>query len=473
MYHKPIFTALALAGALAFTAPAAAATCPLDSSKTDGSIVEPIGGVNWTQVSFITQPFPFTSLFPTPTPQQIQGIPLPDPVDSEIVRREHVYISSSLANMIGIAPYDQSSSVTLNLDWRRPNPQIRVWVEDIAAPLGNDGADVFLNLSKKRSSSAVFTIVGVIQDINPRIWIYRQSTVGSGDRDNGQYKLFAIDTFEGEGRVKTFADNNNDGRLDSVLVRVFRTPVSSSTVTENGVPVLDTHYCEPDRHSGRFEESAVKTTDSRVALLIPHGKNIETKTSDQVAPFVSRLENSEFNDIDLDLAVNVWDVQGVWGDDQTFKRWHATATNLHESSFPALREMLDRTPFATGRPFQYAVSFHGFTSSQRKLIIGGGAPREERCLVARRIRTEIEAVDSGVTVTYEVPDGSGGDLDGDSPNNIVNRLAGPGGIQIEQSSGLRGYSSNLLVAPAARGVAQAVGELIAGVVPDSNVCDGF
>ncbi|HSG40305.1 MAG TPA: hypothetical protein VLE27_11755, partial [Thermoanaerobaculia bacterium] len=290
MKHSAIFTALTLVGALAFSAPAAAGVCPLDLTKSDGSIVEPIGGVNWTQVTLITQPFPFASLHPMPTAQQIQGIPLPNPLTSDIVRREHVYISSSLANMIGIAPYDRFSSVSLNWDWRMPNPQIRVWVEDTNDQLGNDGGDVFLNIGKNRSSSAVFTIVGVIQDINPRIWIYRQSTVGNGDRDNGQYKLFAIDTFEREGRVKTFADNNNDGRLDKVLVRVFRTPVSSSTVTENGVPSLDTHYCEPDQHNGRFEETAVKTEDSRVALLIPHGKDIETKTSDQVAPFVNRLE---------------------------------------------------------------------------------------------------------------------------------------------------------------------------------------
>ena len=460
MKNKSIFTALALVAALIMAAPAAGQTC------------SPYRGVGWTQVTLIRQPFQFASLFPTPMAQQIQGLPLPDPVNSEIVRREHVYISSSLADQLGIAPYDQLSSVRLNWDWRGPNPQIRVWVENIDGDSRHDADDTFLNLNKARSSSAVFTIVGVLQGGTPHIWIYRQSTVGNKDRDNGEYKLFAIDTVAGEGKVKTFPDANNDGRLDNVFVRVIRTPVSSSTVTENGVAFEDEHYCEPDQHGGRLEETAVKTADSRVALLIPHGEDIETQTSDQVAPFVNRLEGSLFDGDDLELAVNIWDVQGVWRDDQTHKRWHATATNLHESSFPALREMLDRTPFAAGRPFQYAVALHGFTSSTPHLIIGGQAPREERCLVAQRIRTEIEAVDSNVTVTYEVADGSG-DFDGDSPNNIVNRLAGPGGIQIEQSSGLRGYSNNLLVAPVAQGVAQAVGELIAGVVPESDVCDDF
>ncbi|HEY9422729.1 MAG TPA: poly-gamma-glutamate hydrolase family protein [Thermoanaerobaculia bacterium] len=461
MKHRSTLTALALLGALILSAPVAGQTC------------SPIGGVDWAQVTLITQPFPFANLFPTPTPEQIQGVPLPNPTTNDIVRREHVYISSSLANMIGIAPYDRNSSVGLNWDWRRPNPQIRVWVEHIDGDLVNDADDTFLNRGKNRSSSAVFTIVGVVQDINPRIWIYRQSTVGNSDRDNGQYKLFAIDTFNGEGKVKTFADSNNDGRLDDVFVRVFRTPVSSSSVTENGVPAPDTHYCEPDGFNGRFQEAAVKTADRRVALLIPHGKDIETKTSDQVAPFVNRLQDNLFNGIDLDLQVNTWDVQGVWGDDQTSKRWHATATNLHESSFPALREMLDREPFAAGRPFQYAVALHGFSATGRRLIIGGQASREERCLVASRIQEEIATVDSAVTVTYEIPAGGTGGLDGDSPNNIVNRLAGPGGIQIEQSKGIRDYSSNLLVAPIARGVAQAVGELIAGEVLPPGICDGF
>jgi phage replication-related protein YjqB (UPF0714/DUF867 family) len=461
MNKKSIFTALALAGALILAAPVAGQTC------------SPIRGVDWTQVTLITQPFPFASLHPTPTAQQIQGIPLPDPVASEIVRREHVYISSSLADQLGIAPYDQLSSVSLNWDWRMPNPQIRVWVENIDGDSDNDAADTFLNVGKARSSSAVFTIAGVVKAGTPRIWIYRQSIVGNRDRDNGQYKLFAIDTYDEEGKVKTFADSNNDGRLDNVFVRVFRTPVSTSTVTENGVSTPDPNYCEPDGFGGRFQETAVKTADSRVALLVPHGENIETQTSGQVAPFVGRLEGSEFNDTDLELEVNIWNVQGVWGDFQTFKRWHATATNLHESSFPALREMLDRAHFATGRPFQYAVALHGFDSGTRRLIIGGQAPRNQRCFVARRIRDEITAADNAVTVVYEVPNGGGGGLDGDSPNNIVNRLAGPGGIQIEQSSALRGYSSNLLVAPVARGVAQAVGELIAGEVLPADVCTGF
>src|SRR5687767_8692598 len=98
---------------------------------------------------------------------------------------------------------------------------------------GIDGGDVFVDLGRDLSSSAVFTIVGVLQDINPRIWIYRQSTVGGSDRDNGQYKLFAADNTSGQGRIQTFLDSNNDGRLDNVFVRVFRTPVSSSTMTEN------------------------------------------------------------------------------------------------------------------------------------------------------------------------------------------------------------------------------------------------
>lgn len=263
------------------------------------------------------------------------------------------------------------------------------------------------------------------------------------------------------------------------------TPVSSSSVT-GGTSNPGTHYCEPNTGLRLLERTALEAgTD--VALLVPHGGNIELRTSDQIAPLRGRLAA-------LGVNTNSWELDGAWanGSDQTFVRLHITAPALEPFSFPGLRQMLDKADFAAGIPFRFAVALHGFTSTQKAIVVGGRADREAKCLVVERIQDELETargnrteigfriVDTEGDVT--VPNSGGhvpaaGGLGGQEGNNIVNRLSpnagsepGWGGIQLEQSATVRTDTTNpLSLSPAAngflrnvvaRGVANALDELL-------------
>lgn len=475
-----LLAALALAGALLAT------PAPVQGLCT------PYSGASWVGVSLIDQPFAYTDLEPTLTSTEIASLPaLPDPGD-DTVRREHVYISTTLANLIGLYPYDRFGTYSVNPDWTQPNPQIRVWIED---------PDTFHNYYKEdsnsnhlfrdRSSSAVFTVVGVVQSYVERIWVYEQES--SSDKDSGEYKLFAADTVNSSDkrvpRVQQFADADGNGELDGVWARVFVTPVTSSTQTQNGQTTTSSFYCEPDTWNGStwgsLTETAVNADDDRFALLVPHGGAIETGTSTQISPFRQVLEGSPYN-----VPVNYWEVEGKWGDVQTHKRWHATATNLSESGFPGLRMMLDQPqydPYA-GKPFRYALSLHGFDpgNGEYELIIGGQASRDDKCLVAQRIQDELQSAGkSRQEIAMVIRDDDEADIDVEDKNshsvsttgnkglsqaNIVNRLAADGGVQLEQSKELRNSSS--LRDAVARGAAKAMGELLTGTGP-ADPCDPY
>lgn len=477
--------ALALIGALVATAAPVQGLC------------HPYSGANWVGVSLIDQPFAYQDLEPELTAAEIANLPpLPDPSD-DTVRREHVYISTTLANLINLYPYNSSGIYTVNPDWKQPNPQIRVWIEDPETFHNYYKEDVNSNhLYRDRSSSAVFTVVGVVQSYVERIWVYEQES--SSDKDSGEYKLFAADTVNSFDkripRARQFSDANGNGELDGVWARVFVTPVSSSTQTRNGQTTTSNAYCEPDTWEdengddetwGSLTETAVNAGDDRFALLVPHGGAVETGTSSQISPFRQVLEGSPYN-----VPVNYWELEGTWGDVQTHKRWHATSTNLSESGFPGLRMMLDQPeydPYA-GKPFRYALSLHGFDpkNGQYELIIGGQASRDDKCLVARRIQDELQSAGkSRQEIAMVIRDDDEADIPIEDKNNhtvsttahkglsqanIVNRLAADGGVQLEQSKELR--NSSTLRNAVAKGAAKAMGELLTGTAP-ADPCDPY
>lgn len=457
-------------------------------------------GAQWVSVSLIDQPFAYQDLEPELTPAQIALLPsLPDP-DDDTVRREHVYISTTLADLIGLYPYDRSGDFTVNADWTGPNPQIRVWIEDPETFRNYYKEDASSNhLYRYRASSAVFTVVGVVQHHLERIWVYDQET--STDRHSGEYKLFAWDTVNSSDqrirRARQFADANGNGWLDDIWARVFITPVSSSTQTRGGVTTTDPGYCEPDTWDdgdgdpdddvwGSFTENAIHADDDRFALLVPHGGAIETGTSDQIAPVREVLEAEE----PYDVPVNLWELRGTWGDEQTHTRWHATATNLSESGFPGLRMMLDQDPYdsAAEKAFRYALALHGFDpgNGEAELILGGQASRDAKCLVAQRIQDRLATAGRSRQAIamvirdddeddIEIADASGHtvattDHQGLSESNIVNRLAADGGVQLEQSKALR--DDEVLLDAVARGAAAALGELVTDHAP-ADPCEPF
>ncbi len=83
----------------------------------------------------------------------------------------------------------------------------------------------------------------------------------------------------------------------------------------------------------------MRKPDDRMLAMSPHGGNIETDTSDQVALFATTLEGSN------GTPVNTWNLEGSWGDGQTFPRWHITSTMIEIASYPGLTKLL---PFAGG-----------------------------------------------------------------------------------------------------------------------------
>lgn len=455
----------------ALTASLLALLCALSASGVQGQCV-PSTSFS-ASIGLIDQPFPYADLRPLLTQAEIDNLPdLPDPMD-EIPRREHAYISTALAEDLGFAPHDSSGNLEVDPDWRQPNPQIRVRLTSPATISNWKSGTTYRN----RASNAVFTVVGVIDDSRRIVWIYDGLDGTDVVTDSGQYKLFAEDTVvsgDREPGIDAFTDGDDDDLLDTVAANVFCSPVSRSTFT-TATTTNTNHYTENDGFSGSFRETAVRKDDNRFALIVPHGGAIEVKTSDQITPFVTTLEGTTYN-----IPVNTWKAEGQWSDDQTSKRWHITTTNTSEQSFPALAEMLDETAytwFDTEHPFRRTLSFHGFSSDEADVIIGGGTDLNAKCHVATKIKAETGIGPVAVRIYHDdqIIDILADDdhqvcrkgLDGDSDRNIINRLAADGGIQLEQSGDVR--NSTTYRDGVANGAAKAVGELLNGTAP-ANAC---
>lgn len=402
-------------------------------------------------------------------------------VSSDGDRREHIFLSDTLAADLGIRPFDPDGWITFT-PGSEVNPQVRVIVE---SPL-IDG----------RRSSAVFTVAGTFPDPGHRIRVYERLT--PGDDDNGELKLFE----DAAPQDVDLSQTSGNGDVTGVAARVIAIPVSESTVDEGGTSTWMLHYCEPGQNgSNGFTERAVVETDKRFALLAPHSGAIETKVRDQVDPVLTELDTG------WGVDANLWEGSGSWGRSQTFQRWHATSDAIMPESFPALDYLLRQAEFSPGVPFQHVLALHGYGSSQKGIIVGGRADREAKCLVARRIQDELltwrgDEEEIGFYLhdlegNIAIPSSGGhtptstSAYSGQDTDNIVNRLSpNPqglpswGGIQLEQSTAVRtdetdgqgGSGSSVedhwLRYVVARGVAQAVGELTTGSAP-TGVCQQY
>lgn len=145
-----------------------------------------------------------------------------------------------------------------------------------------------------------------------------------------------------------------------------------------------------------------------VAVLAPHGGDIEAGTDHQAARVVELLRTAG-------RSVRGWICQGWKADGGAHACWHITSTDIAPASFPKLNGM-----FST--KFKHAVAFHGWDSAY--IGVGGGA---DEALRARFLAAIRDAVPSA-TVRSETTENAGS-----SPRNIVNRITERGnGIQIEQ-----------------------------------------
>jgi phage replication-related protein YjqB (UPF0714/DUF867 family) len=150
----------------------------------------------------------------------------------------------------------------------------------------------------------------------------------------------------------------------------------------------------------------------QLVAIAPHGGAIERHTDEQ-AELVAALLGCE--------RASVWRCRGFKLGGGSFERWHITSTEIHEASFPLLRQI-------SCRGFAYAVAFHGF--SEADVLIGGGAP----LALKEEIGDAVERALIGSGIRVRVANASE-NYDGDSAENIVNRLTAGGvnGVQIEQS----------------------------------------
>ncbi len=149
-----------------------------------------------------------------------------------------------------------------------------------------------------------------------------------------------------------------------------------------------------------------------LVALAPHGGAIERHT-DRQAELVASLLGAD--------RASAWRCRGFEADGGAFERWHITATEIHEGSFPLLNTI-------ASRGFTHAVAFHGFSTDG--VLVGGAAP----LALKQEIAAALECVLAGSTIQVRIARPSD-DNDGDSPRNLVNRLTAGGvnGVQIEQS----------------------------------------
>jgi phage replication-related protein YjqB (UPF0714/DUF867 family) len=344
-----------------------------------------------------------------------------------------------------------------------------------------------------------------------RLEITTDPTTSSTVRSTGLFTVSALDTSGTTGsqlRVEIWgrssgSDNNNGLRklfptattpsaISGAKATVYRiAPAKTVTVTYAQAgrlnPSTTQHYNEPANNgSGRhFEEYIQIGTNHDVAVLVPHGGDIETDISDHLWRIDAGLD-PEIGQAD------VWEGYGEWGNSQTSRRWHITSDSYFGGSFPGLQQLIDQAPY------DYAVSVHGFTGRRLDdsgtgafygIVSGGNANQQEKCYLVRGIqdalgadRTDVAVtifwVQNGVTQTTEIPDAAGRVLDdvtdyrGLDSDNIANRLApnangtaGFGAFQFELSKELRDDATML------GNVMDAIGERLGELQNDPTVAN--
>lgn len=151
-------------------------------------------------------------------------------------------------------------------------------------------------------------------------------------------------------------------------------------------------------------------------LMAPHGGDIERSTDLQAERVFEALAGK---------AVVAWRCKGyaATGGPSASARWHITATDTSEASFPKLAEVARRR-------FRHAVAFHGM--AREGVLIGGAGPRE----LKTEVKAEIEAALKGTNIPVTIA-GDDDAIGGKSPRNIVNRYCDGTGIQVEQSPAAR------------------------------------
>jgi len=180
---------------------------------------------------------------------------------------------------------------------------------------------------------------------------------------------------------------------------------------------------EAAKSKGEFiEKLNHKVQNHKLIVLAPHGGNIEPWT-DVEAEYLA----NQFGD-----RASLWLCKGFssrktnnQSNEDALERWHITSTQISEKSFPKLNTIIGDNP-----TFDYSIAFHGWTEDS--ICVGGNPHNPDadlKCDIRGAILKALEGANPDIKVHVSpCPDGN---FNGDSPENIVNRL-GTNAIQIEQ-----------------------------------------
>jgi phage replication-related protein YjqB (UPF0714/DUF867 family) len=170
--------------------------------------------------------------------------------------------------------------------------------------------------------------------------------------------------------------------------------------------------------SGELVETTTLRPSAEVAAVAPHGGFIE-RTTDLQARRVSSDER---------LVTDAWVCRGRAG--AAFRRWHITSEDLSEQSFPGLAALL-------ASRYDNAVAFHGFdTHDGLDVVVGGRVNRSVKERLQERLEPPLSALLRRPAIVL-LATSTRDPFPGLTPDNIVNRLAPSGGLQIEQAAAVR------------------------------------
>jgi phage replication-related protein YjqB (UPF0714/DUF867 family) len=180
----------------------------------------------------------------------------------------------------------------------------------------------------------------------------------------------------------------------------------------------------------RLTEQLLGKATTGLAILAPHGGEIEAGTDDQATTVFKVLARDA-------KPVRAWIARGFNPTIGAHRCWHITASEISERSFPRLGSLFGGG--ASHGAFAHAVAFHGQNDSEA-IVVGGGLPRD-RSHTALKMRLASLIREALGAVTDDPPPvvvRRSGALAGVERANIVNRVTAAGnGIQLEQPAAAR------------------------------------
>jgi phage replication-related protein YjqB (UPF0714/DUF867 family) len=254
--------------------------------------------------------------------------------------------------------------------------------------------------------------------------------------DAGEQVALGTQSFAALG-LQIPADFTTPGSRRQVIIDVGRGPVMFTVAAIDGAdavvhvgpagrqrlllesgPATPAHVTTDVLRSRELVETTTRRSDADMVAVAPHGGFIERAT-DMQARRVSSDER---------LLGDAWICRGRAGD--AFRRWHITSEDLSEQSFPGLAALL-----ATN--YDHAVSFHGFdTHDGLDVVIGGRVDRSVKERIQQCLEPRLSAL-LRRPATVLVATSTRDPFPGLGRDNIVNRLARSGGLQIEQAAVVR------------------------------------